>query len=99
MSVGQAVRRLSKAGQLMRHGKTASAQRMQLASRGYLALNPMEAIGGHPGMFAQFKSAQARRARAVATRVPPSVKPTGRKPVKKMSEREKKMLARRLMRI
>jgi len=98
LTVEQAIHRLSKAGQYLRHGASASGRRMQLASKGYLQLNPLEDIPGHPGLVAQFKSDQATRARAVAAKTPRSVKPKGNKPVKGMSAREKQAILRRALR-
>ena len=94
----QAIHRLTKAGQYLRHGASASGRRMQLASKGYLQLNPLEDIPGHPGLVAQFKSDKSTRARAVAAKTPRSVKPKGNKPVKGMTARERQAILRRALR-
>ena len=98
LTVEQAIHRLTKAGQYLRHGASASGRRMQLASKGYLQLNPLEDIPGHPGLVAQFKSDKATRARAVAAKTPRSVKPKGNKPVKGMTARERQAILRRALR-
>jgi hypothetical protein len=110
MTVEKAIERLSVAGRNMGRfagqgegsgagrGATASGRRMQMASAGYLQLNPMVDIPGHPGLAAQFKSTKSRKARAVAAKTPRSVKPRGSKKVKEMSARERQAILRRALR-
>ena len=98
MSVDEAIDRLSVAGRNMARGGSAPARRMQLSSQGYLQLNPLKDIPGHPGMVAQFKSPKSRRARAVAA----DAKSALRKPkpkMKNMSAREKASILRRITKI